>query len=86
VKGNAALGGVASASPARLEKHRMTDQRPPTPKPALGRNDRYLLGAVVVAAMVVGLVLYNTRGREEPTNQRGVISAPEAPGSPGGRK
>jgi len=64
----------------------MTEQRPPSPKPALGRNDRYILGGVVLAAVVIGLVLYNTRGREEPTNQRGVISAPETPGAPVGRR
>jgi len=64
----------------------MTDPRPPSPKPPLNRNDRYILGAVVVAAVVIGLVLYNTRSPEEPTNQRGVISAPESPGAPVGGK
>jgi hypothetical protein len=64
----------------------MSDPRPAAPKPALPRNDRFILGAVVFAAMVIGVVLYNTRSPEEPTNQRGVISAPEAPTGSAGRK
>jgi hypothetical protein len=50
----------------------MTDPRSAEAKPALGRNDRFILGAVVFAAMLVGLVLYNTRSGDEPTNQRGL--------------
>jgi hypothetical protein len=29
--------------------------------------------------MLIGLVLYNTRSGDEPTNQHGLISAPETP-------
>jgi hypothetical protein len=35
------------------------------------------------AALIGGLLLYTTRQREEPTNQGGVISAPETPVGPG---
>jgi hypothetical protein len=64
----------------------MTDPRSAEPKPALRRNDRYILGAVVFAAMLIGLVLYNTRSGDEPSNQHGLISAPETPaGTPGKR-
>jgi len=35
----------------------MTDPRSAERKPALGRNDRYILGAFVFAAMLIGLVL-----------------------------
>jgi hypothetical protein len=33
-----------------------------------------------------GLLLYTTRQREEPTNQGGLVSAPETPAVPGGKK
>jgi hypothetical protein len=36
--------------------------------------------------MVIGLVLYNTRSGDEPTNQRGIISAPESPAGSVGKK
>jgi hypothetical protein len=43
----------------------MTDQREHQPQsnaqPVLKRNDRYILGAVLLAAVVAGLVLYSTR-------------------------
>jgi hypothetical protein len=61
----------------------MTDQPSPNPKPLLKRNDRYVLGAVIFAALAVGLFLYATRKGDEPTNQFGVISAPETPSGPG---
>jgi hypothetical protein len=64
----------------------MTDPRSAERKPALSRNDRFILGAVVLAAMVIGLVLYNTRTPDEPTNQRGLISAPESPAGSVGKK
>jgi hypothetical protein len=63
----------------------MTDLRSAEAKPALGRNDRFILGAVVFAAMLIGLVLYNTRSGDEPTNQRGLISAPETPAGTAGK-
>jgi hypothetical protein len=64
----------------------MTDPRSAERKPALSRNDRFILGAVVLAAMLIGLVLYNTRSGDEPTNQHGVISAPESPAGTAGKK
>jgi hypothetical protein len=64
----------------------MTDQPPSSPKPALNRNDRFILGAVVFGTLIVGLLLYSTRNRDEPTNQGGLISAPETPAVPGARK
>ena len=45
-----------------------------------------ILGAVVFAALIGGLLLYTTRQREEPTNQGGLISAPGMPAVPGGKK
>jgi hypothetical protein len=35
---------------------------------------------------VIGLLLYNTRDSDQTTNQGGLISAPEMPGVPGGKK
>jgi hypothetical protein len=35
--------------------------------------------------MLIGLVLYNTRSGDEPTNQRGLISAPETPAGTAGK-
>ena len=64
----------------------MTDQRPSNLEPALKRNDRFILGAVVFAALIGGLLLYTTRQREEPTNQGGLISAAGTPAAPGRKK
>ena len=55
-------------------------------KPVLKKNDRFILGAVVFAALIGGLLLYSTRNRDEPTNQGGLISVPEMPAVPGGKK
>jgi hypothetical protein len=56
----------------------------------LKSKDRFILGAIVFAALIGGLLLYTTRQREEPTNQGGLISAPETPAGPaavpGGKK
>jgi hypothetical protein len=65
---------------------RMSDQQPSNPKPALKRTDRYLFGAILFGALVIGLLLYNTRDSDQTTNQGGLISAPEMPGVPGGKK
>lgn len=64
----------------------MTDQRPSNPRPALNRNDRYILGAVVFGALLIGFLLYSTRNHDEPSNQGGIVSAPETPAIPGGKK
>jgi hypothetical protein len=48
----------------------------------LKSKDRFILGAVVFAALIGGLLLYTTRPREEPTNQGGLMSAPETPAGP----
>jgi hypothetical protein len=69
-----------------MTDQRDADQRPSNPKPALKKNDRFILGAVVFAALIGGLLLYNTRNREEPTNQGGPISTPETPAVPGGKR
>jgi hypothetical protein len=55
-------------------------------KSALSRNDRFILGAVVLAAVMIGLVFYNTRNHDEPTNQHGLVSAPESPAGTAGKK
>jgi hypothetical protein len=73
----------------RLKGMEMMDQREQpqsNPQPLLKRNDRYILGAVLLAAVVAGLVLYNTRKPNEPTNQFGLTSAPETAAVPGGKK
>jgi hypothetical protein len=62
----------------------MTDQPSSPPKPLLKRSDRYIFGAVIFAAVLGGLLLYATRKGDEPTNQFGVMSAPETPAVPGG--
>jgi hypothetical protein len=64
----------------------MTDPRSAGRKPALSRNDRFILGAVVLVATLIGLVLYNTRSGDEPTNQHGLVSAPETPAGAGGTR
>ena len=69
-----------------MTDQRGADQRPSKPEPTVKRKDRFILGAVVFAALIGGLLLYTTRHREEPTNQGGLISAPETPAAPGGRK
>jgi hypothetical protein len=64
----------------------MTDQRDADQQSSnstLKSKDRFILGAIVFAALIGGLLLYTTRPREEPTNQGGVISAPETPVGPG---
>ena len=69
-----------------MTDQRDADQRSSNPEPRLKRNDRFIFGAVVFAALIGGLLLYTTRQRGEPTNQGGLISAPETPAVPGGRK
>ena len=69
-----------------MTDQRDADQRSSNPEPMLKRNDRFIFGAVVFAALIGGLLLYTTRQRGEPTNQGGLISAPETPAVPGGRK
>jgi hypothetical protein len=69
-----------------MTDQRDADQRSSSPEPTLNGSDRFVFGAVVFAALIGGLLLYSTRQREEPTNQRGVISAPETPAVPGGKK
>jgi hypothetical protein len=59
----------------------MTD--PPSPKPLLNRNDRYILGAVIFLALAGALFLYSTRKGNEPTNQLAPVGAPETPAVPG---
>jgi hypothetical protein len=49
----------------------MTDQRgadrqSSNPEPALKSKDRFIVGAIVFAALIGGLLLYTTRPREEP--------------------
>jgi hypothetical protein len=57
----------------------MTDQQSSNPEPRLKRNDRYIVGAVIFAAVVGGLLLYNTRHSDQATNQLAPISTPETP-------
>jgi hypothetical protein len=52
----------------------------------LKSKDRFILGAIVFAVLIGGLLLYTTRAREKPPNQAPPISAPEMPGIPGGMK
>jgi hypothetical protein len=83
--------GSRFATPAAFFEHwkamHMTDQRDAdqqssNPEPRLKSKDRFILGAVVFAALIGGLLLYSTRQREEPTNQGGLTSAPETPAGP----
>jgi hypothetical protein len=67
-----------------MRDQRDDDQRSSNPKPLLKRNDRFILGAVLFAALIGGLLLYSTHNRDEPTNQGGLISAPATPAVPGG--
>ncbi len=69
-----------------MTDQRGSDQRSSNPEPALKRNDRFIFGAIVFAALIGGLLLYTTRPREEPTNQGGLLSAPETSAVPGGKK
>jgi hypothetical protein len=69
-----------------MRDQRADDQQLSNPKPVLKKNDRFILGAVVFAALIGGLLLYSTRNRDEPTNQGGLISAPETPAVPCGKK
>jgi hypothetical protein len=69
----------------------MTDQRgadlqSSNSEPALKSKDRFILGAIVFAALIGGLLLYTTRPREEPTTQAPPISAPGTGGVSGGTK
>jgi hypothetical protein len=43
-------------------------------------------GAVVLATVMIGLVFYNTRNHDEPTNQHGLVSAPESPAGTAGKR
>jgi hypothetical protein len=69
-----------------MTDQRGVDQRSSNPESTLKRNDRFIFGAVVFAALIGGLLLYTTRQREESSNQGGLISAPETPAVPGGKK
>jgi len=69
-----------------MTDQRDADQRSSNLEPTLKRNDRLVFGAVVFAALIGGLLLYTARQREEPSNQGGLISAPETPVVPGGKK
>jgi len=69
-----------------MTDQRGADQRSSNSGPRLKRNDRFIFGAVIFAALIGGLLLYTTRQREEPSNQGGLISAPETPAVPGGKK
>ena len=69
-----------------MTDQRGADQRSSNSGPRLKRNDRFIFGAVIFAALIGGLLLYTTRQREEPSNQGGPISAPETPAVPGGKK
>ena len=69
-----------------ITDQRGADQQSSNPEPALKSKDRFILGAIVFAALTGGLLLYTTRPREEPPNQVPPISAPEMPGIPGGMK
>jgi hypothetical protein len=69
-----------------MTDQRGADQRSSNSGPRLKRNDRFIFGAVIFAALIGGLLLYTTRQREEPSNQGGLVSAPETPAVPGGEK
>jgi hypothetical protein len=77
-----------------MTDQRDADQQSSNSEPTLKSKDRFILGAIVFAVLIGGLLLYTTRQREEPTNQGGLISAPETPAGsgaspgavPGGKK
>jgi hypothetical protein len=77
-------------APAAFFEHEkgmdMTDQRPSNSGPTLKRNERFIFGADIFTALIGGLLLYTTRQREEPSNQGGLISAPETPAVPGEKR
>jgi hypothetical protein len=62
------------------------DRTSPEPKPPLRRNERFIIGAAIFAALIGGFWLYSTHKSEQATNQLGPISAPETPAVPGGAK
>jgi hypothetical protein len=62
------------------------DQASPTPGSPLRRNERFIIGAAIFAALIGGFWLYSTHKSEQATNQLGPISAPETPAVPGGAK
>ena len=66
-----------------MTDQRDADQQSSNAKPTLKSKDRFILGAVVFAALIGGLLLYTTRPREEPTHQGGLMSAPGTPAGPG---
>ena len=66
-----------------MTDQRDADQQSSNAKPTLKSKDRFILGAIVFAALIGGLLLYTTRPREEPTNQGGLMSAPGTPAGPG---
>jgi hypothetical protein len=41
---------------------------------------------VIFLALAGALFLYSTRKGDEPTNQFGLVGAPETPAAPGGKK
>jgi hypothetical protein len=67
----------------QMTDQRGADQQSSNSEPTLKSKDRFILGAIVFAALIGGLLLYTTRPREEPSNQGGLISAPETPAGPG---
>jgi hypothetical protein len=69
-----------------MTDQRGADQRSSKAESTLKSKDRFILGAIVFAVLIGGLLLYTTRQREEPTNQGGVISAHATPAVPGGKK
>jgi hypothetical protein len=62
---------------------RDADRQSSNPEPMLKGKDRFILGAIVFAVL---MLLYTTRPREEPTTQAPPISAPGAAGVSGGGK
>jgi len=66
-----------------MTDQRGAEQRSSNSEPSLKSKDRFILGAVIFAALIGGLLLYTTRPREEPSNQGGLISTPETPAGPG---
>jgi hypothetical protein len=69
-----------------MTDQRDADQPSSNPEPTLKSKDRFVLGAIVFAALIGGLLLYTTRPREEPTTQAPPISAPGTSGVSGGGK
>src|SRR5262249_2464202 len=59
-----------------MTDQRGADQRSSNSGPRLKRNDRFIFGAVIFAALIGGLLLYTTRPAEAPRNQGRVASAP----------